>query len=146
MTERKVLFTASTYSHIRSFHLPYLAEFARLGWTVDVACGGTPMELPGARRVIPVPFEKSMTSPKNLSAVRLLRREIRREGYALVSCHTALASFFTRLAVKGRYLRVWGTGPWWPVPLTATSLTETPRPKRRFCWGRSGCAPRSPIC
>ena len=35
MTERKVLFTASTYSHIRSFHLPYLAEFTRLGWTVD---------------------------------------------------------------------------------------------------------------
>ena len=138
MTERKVLFTASTYSHIRSFHLPYLAEFARLGWTVDVACGGTPMELPGARRVIPVPFEKSMTSPKNLAAVRLLRREIRREGYELVSCHTALASFFTRLAVKGMGHR----------PLVACTAHgylfdgDTPAPKRTVLLGAERlCAP-----
>ena len=138
MTERKVLFTASTYSHIRSFHLPYLAEFARLGWTVDVACGGAPMELPGARRVIPVPFEKSMTSPKNLSAARLLRREIRREGYELVSCHTALASFFTRLAVKGMGHR----------PLVACTAHgylfdgDTPAPKRTVLLGAERlCAP-----
>ena len=29
----RVLFTASTASHIRSFHLPYLRAFAQLGWT-----------------------------------------------------------------------------------------------------------------
>ena len=35
--EHKVLFTASTYSHIANFHRPYLRAFSALGWTVDVA-------------------------------------------------------------------------------------------------------------
>lgn len=99
--EHKVLFSASTYSHISDFHRPYLREFRRLGWTVDVACGGEQKNIPEARRLIHVPFEKRMTSPKNFSAVGLLRREIRREQYDLISCHTALASFFIRLAVMG---------------------------------------------
>lgn len=96
-----LLFTASTYSHIRYFHRPYLRKFKELGWRVDVACGGTPMELPEADRIIHIPLEKSMKSPKNWKCVSLLRREIRAEGYDLISCHTALASFFTRLAVWG---------------------------------------------
>ena len=35
----RILFTASTFSHIRTFHLPYLRAFRALGWEVDVACG-----------------------------------------------------------------------------------------------------------
>ena len=35
-----VLYTASTFSHIVSFHLPYLRRFRELGWQVEVACGG----------------------------------------------------------------------------------------------------------
>ena len=35
-----VLFTASTFSHILSFHVPYLRRFKELGWRVEVACGG----------------------------------------------------------------------------------------------------------
>lgn len=99
--EHKVLFTASTYSHIANFHRPYLRAFSELGWTVDVACGGLPGSLPEARRVISVPFKKSITAPANLQAARLLRREIKREGYSLISTHTSLAAFFTRLAAKG---------------------------------------------
>lgn len=99
--ERKVLFTSSTHSHIANFHLPYFREFHRRGWRVDVACGGAAMEIPGADRVLSVPFEKSITAPENLSALRLLRREIRQEGYDLVSCHTSLAAFFTRMAIYG---------------------------------------------
>ena len=36
----RILFTASTYSHIRSFHLPYLRAFQADGWEVHIACGG----------------------------------------------------------------------------------------------------------
>ena len=99
--ERKILFTASTYSHIAHFHRPYLRAFAELGYLVDVACGGTPMEIPEARQVIHLPFEKSMTAPSNFAAARQLRRRVQREGYALVSTHTSLAAFFTRLAAMG---------------------------------------------
>lgn len=97
----KVLFTASTYSHIVNFHLPYLQWFQQQGWEVHAACGGAPQELPFADRVIHLPLEKSMGSPKNFQAAALLRRIIRQEGYGLVSTHTALAAFFTRLALAG---------------------------------------------
>ena len=74
---RRVLFTASTYSHIINFHRPYLREFKRRGWQVDVACGGTVMAIPEADRVIHIPFEKSMASMQNAHAMLLLRRLIR---------------------------------------------------------------------
>lgn len=124
--ERKVLFTASTYSHIAHFHRPYLRAFAAQGWTVDVACGGEPGELPGVRRVIPLPFQKSFTSPGNFRAAGLLRREIRAEGYGFISTHTSLAAFFTRLALTGLENR----------PIVANMVhgylfdDETPAPKR----------------
>ena len=99
--ERKVLFTASTFSHIRNFHLPYLAWFRDRGWEVHAACGGEQAHIPQADRVIALPFEKRMASPQNFRAAAILRDLIRREGYALISTHTSLAAFFTRLAVKG---------------------------------------------
>jgi len=99
--EKKVLFTASTHSHILYFHRPYLRAFAARGWTVDVACGGTAARIPEARRVIPLPLEKSITAPANLKAAHILRRELKQERYTLVSAHTTLAAFFTRLAAWG---------------------------------------------
>ena len=98
---RSILFTASTYSHIINFHLPYIKEFKRQGFRVDVACGGAKMEIPYADYVYHVPFEKSMTSPQNIKAIVELRKIILTNKYVLVSCHTSLASFFTRLAVMG---------------------------------------------
>ena len=91
--DRKVLFTASTYSHIVNFHLPYLQWFHGQGWEVHAACGGAPMALPGADQVLHLPFEKSRGSPKNFQAAGLL--------YDLIAAHTSLAAFFTRLALTG---------------------------------------------
>lgn len=99
--EKKVLFTASTYSHIVRFHRPYLRAFAQLGWTVDAACGGAPMDIPECRRVIQLPLKKSIAAPANFKAAALLRKELKAEGYALISTHTSLAAFFTRLAARG---------------------------------------------
>ncbi len=100
--QKKVLFTASTFSHILNFHLPYLAQFKRLGWQVHVACGGLPADglpdIPGADAVFALPFKKKMLAAGNFQAARLLRQKIAAEKYALVSTHTSLAAFFTRLA------------------------------------------------
>lgn len=97
----KVLFTASTYSHIAHFHLPYLEWFHNQGWTVHTACGGVPVDLPGTDDTFQLPFEKKMSSPKNFYTARALRALITGEQYDLVVTHTSLAAFFTRLAVKG---------------------------------------------
>lgn len=96
---QRVLFTASTASHIRNFHLPYLRRFRELGWEVDVACGAPVEDIPWAGRVIPLPFRKSITAPGNFRAAAILRREMRRAPYDLIITHTSLAAFFTRLAL-----------------------------------------------
>lgn len=98
---RKVLFTASTYSHIVNFHLPYLRKFREEGWTVHVACGGKAMPIPYADEVVDFPLKKSMWSPGNFKAVATLSDKIRREEYDLISTHTSLAAFFTRVAYWG---------------------------------------------
>ncbi len=97
--ERKILYVASTFSHIRNFHLPYLQAFRDMGWTVHVACGGPVAPLPQAHRVIELPFDKSISFLKNREAISRLRQLFRNEHYDLVSTHTSLASFFVRLTV-----------------------------------------------
>ena len=99
--KHRILFTASTFSHIVNFHRPYLQAFRDLGWEVVVACGGREMDIPEADRLVVIPFEKSITSPKNANAVLHLRKLLQADRYDLISCHTALAAFFTRLAVFG---------------------------------------------
>jgi len=96
----KILFTASTASHILRFHLPYLEKLRALGYAVDVACGGA-TEIPCTDRVISLPFQKRMTSPDNFRAAFLLHRLIQKERYGLICTHTSLAAFFTRLALTG---------------------------------------------
>lgn len=98
---RKLLMTASTQSHICHFHLPYLQWFQTHGWQVHVACGAVFQACPFCDRLISLPLVKNMWSPQNFLATHQLRRLIRQEQYDLVITHTALASFFTRLAVWG---------------------------------------------
>ena len=97
----KVLFTASTYSHILNFHLPYLRWFQEQGWIVHVACGGTAAPIPCADMVFHLPFEKRMTAAGNFRASSMLRWRMQEERYDLLAAHTALASFFARLALMG---------------------------------------------
>ena len=97
----KTLFTASTFSHIRNFHLPYIEYFHEQGWEVHIGCGGDVMSVPNADKVLTLPFQKRMSSPKNLKAAKMLRKLIQTEKYDLITTHTSLAAFFTRLAVKG---------------------------------------------
>ncbi|MEG2118973.1 MAG: glycosyltransferase, partial [Pseudoflavonifractor sp.] len=96
---KKVLYSASTYSHLKNFHLPYLKAFQQAGWTTHAICGGAPMDLPYVDRVIHVPFTKSITSPENFGCVGRISALLKAEQYDLISTHTALAAFFTRLAV-----------------------------------------------
>lgn len=95
-----VLFSASTSSHILSFHLPYLREFQKLGWKVHVACGAPVAEIPYTDKVIWLPFEKKMSSPRNFLAGKILHNKIKSCKYSLIITHTSLAAFFTRIAVK----------------------------------------------
>jgi len=98
---RRVLYAASTESHLLQFHLPYLERFQQAGWTVHAACGGSPSSIPFADEVIPLPLEKRMAALGNWRAARLLRQRLRREPYTLLCVHTSLAACFARLAAAG---------------------------------------------
>lgn len=98
---KRVLITASVYRHISNFHLPYINVFQEKGWIVHVACADAPEHIPGAECAFPLPFTKRMSAPQNFIASWKLRRLMRRYRYDLVVTHTALAAFFTRLAMKG---------------------------------------------
>ena len=91
---RRILFTASTWSHLANFHRPYLRALADRGYLVDGACGGAPADLPELARAVHLSLEKKMPSPKNLAAAAQIRRLLASGEYDLVSCHTALAAFF----------------------------------------------------
>ncbi len=97
----KVLIVASTWGHIRSFHLPYLRELKARGWKVHAACRDLPEAPEYTDCGLELPFKKKMWAPSNFRASRILRRDIRREKYTMIVTHTSLAAFFARLAVLG---------------------------------------------
>lgn len=99
-TEKKVLFCASTLSHLVNFHLPYLRDFRDWGFEVWTASGGgTAREIPFAERQVEVPFHKKFFSPKNILAIFQLRRLLMAEKFTCISTHTTLANAVIRAAV-----------------------------------------------
>lgn len=99
--EKRVLITASVYRHIKNFHVPYINAFRERGWIVHIACAGAPEYVPGVERAVSLPFTKRMSAPQNFIAAYKLRRLVQEYRYDLIAAHTALAAFFTRLALKG---------------------------------------------
>ena len=95
----KVLYAASTFGHLRSFHLPYLRALRDAGCEVVALAGGDPSGLPDGVRCVVEPFTKSFTSPYNLRAAVDVARLQRRERFGAVFVHTSLAAFFVRLGV-----------------------------------------------
>lgn len=82
----KILYIASTKSHIDNFHMKYINYLRDMNYTVDI--------LPDNN----IKFFKSMFSVKNFISVIKIIRLINKEEYKFIICNTALASFFTRLA------------------------------------------------
>ena len=95
----KMLYIASTAGHLNSFHRPYIERLAQEGWEIHTGGRGGASPLPGGSRGLEIPFEKSMVSLRNWQLVWKLCRLLRQERYDVISVHTTLAAFFTRLAV-----------------------------------------------
>ncbi|MDF3002385.1 MAG: hypothetical protein K0Q48_2504 [Bacillota bacterium] len=81
---KKILFTASTMSHIENFHRPYINAFEEMGWRVDA---------------VALPVSKSFFSLKNISAINYTRKLLKEGGYDVISSHATLAGIVTRLGV-----------------------------------------------
>lgn len=97
---KKILFTASTLSHIENFHIPYLKYFKDNNFEVHIiGKKNNKSEIPYVDKVIIIDFEKKMLSFKNIFNIFKIAKLIHSEKYYLIYTHTILASFFTRLGI-----------------------------------------------
>jgi glycosyltransferase EpsD len=94
----KILYCASTVSHLLNFHLPYLRAFHEMGYEVWVAAEKE-MPVPYADQVVALPFRKKITSPENIRAVLAARKMMKEQNFDLVSTHTMLASAVIRAGI-----------------------------------------------
>lgn len=97
---KKILFIASTLSHIENFHIPYLKKFRDLGYSVHVMGKlNNKSEILYADKIISVPFEKSMFSLKNFYLSLKIAKIINKNNYDIIIIHTSLAAFFARIGI-----------------------------------------------
>ncbi|MCS6111262.1 glycosyltransferase family 1 protein [Clostridium botulinum] len=97
---KKILFVASTLSHIENFHIPYLKKFKDNGFSVHVMGKvNNKTEIPYVDKIIPIEFKKNMFSIKNFHNSIKIRKHIKKENYNIIYLHTTLAAFFTRLSI-----------------------------------------------
>lgn len=95
--KKKILFCASTVSHIINFHTPYLKEFCDLGYEVHVAVDRYE-KIDWAHKTIALPFTKSLFSLRNIYSIVKLRRLLKTGGYEKISSNTTLAGIIVRFA------------------------------------------------
>lgn len=101
----KVLFVATVRSHIGQFHMPFIRELKKLGFTVDAAYKDNSADKPGLDladidNVFEVSFSRSPYSFSNVKAYFALKKVIDNGDYDAVHCHTPMGAVVTRLAAK----------------------------------------------
>ena len=89
----KILYAASTQSHLERFHSPYIEELKKYG-TVSLMATGKDMDFP-------VLFDKHFFSFSNLKSIVKIRRILKQNAFDLILVHTTLAAFLIRMALKG---------------------------------------------
>ncbi len=94
-TRKKLLYVASTASHLRRFHMPYINALREEAEVLLMATGD-PEFLD-----FDVPFEKSMFSAANFATICKIRKILRRERFDAVILNTSLSAFLVRAAMIG---------------------------------------------
>ncbi len=88
---KKILYAASTVSHINNFHLDYIKALRDEGFEVLVMARGEGADFD-------IPFEKKLFSSKNTACRREIRKIIREGDFGAIILNTSLAAFHIRLA------------------------------------------------
>lgn len=96
--KKRILYCASTESHILNFHVPYLEELKKRGYEIWVAANGKG-EIPNIDKMIRTNFTKSLVSYRNFSQIYDLRKVIVESQFDIIHTHTTLAAAIVRLAI-----------------------------------------------
>lgn len=95
---KKILYCASTLSHLKNFHSPYLKAFQEQQLEVWIASDSCE-KIPYIDHSVQIPFCKSFLSLQNIKAIWIARKLLLKEEFDILSTHTTLASAIMRAAV-----------------------------------------------
>lgn len=101
----KILFVATVDNHILSHHVRLIHQLHERRDSVDVASRGTYTNA-DIRRKFDVCWSRNPLSPDNLAAFGMMKKILSENQYDVVSCHTPISSFFTRLAARRSMAKV----------------------------------------
>ena len=90
---KKILYTASTVTHLRRFHMPYIEALKK---DADVCLMAT-----GEGVDFPILFDKHYFSLANLRSLFAIRKILKREQFDTVILNTTLTAFWVRAAMFG---------------------------------------------
>lgn len=99
----KVLFVASVYRHLVSFHIPYMQYFQKKGYEVyAIGNGDEDRAILEQHNItcIDISFSRKPFSLDNLKAYKDLQQLFKAQSFELVHVHTPVAAFLTRAAYK----------------------------------------------
>ena len=88
---KKILYVASTYSHINNFHTPYIDELKKENH-VDVLSNGS-------ESTFNINFKKKIYSLKNVFSIFKIRKILKRNQYDFIVLNTSLAAFLVRCSL-----------------------------------------------
>ncbi len=88
----KILYAASTMSHINNFHLEYIEALRREGYVVKVMARGDGADYN-------IPFEKKYFSQDNAACRAEIKQIIADEKFDIIILNTSLAAFHIRLCL-----------------------------------------------
>ena len=93
----KILYVASTQSHLERFHEPYIKRLSKQA-TVKTMATGDYVDYP-------IKFEKNLFSIGNVMRIRKIRKILRREQFDAIILNTTLAAFLVRAALPKKKAR-----------------------------------------
>lgn len=101
---KKVLFLATTRSHIGQFHRPYIKFLGEIGYEIHVAAKDNSMDINIAidepHKFINIPFERSPFNTSNFKSYRMVKKLINDNKYDLIHCNTPVGGVVARVASK----------------------------------------------
>lgn len=101
----KILYSATTASHIAQFHLPHMQNLQKQGWEVHVAAHDNlavknGLQIKYCDKFFEIPFARSPKSPDNLRAYKQMKKLLTEEHYDVILCNTPMGGIVTRLAAR----------------------------------------------
>ncbi len=101
----RILQVATVASTLRAFLLPFATHFQQLGWEVDAMGRGVSQCSKCCStfgHVFDITWSRRPFSPYNfINSASLVRKVVNFNGYDIVHCHTPVAAFLTRFALRG---------------------------------------------